>query len=343
MLSTWKMASALASGCTLVHKTAEWSPVTANPLVELMSAAGLPDGVVNIVHGFGEVAGKSLTEHPAIKAISFVGETATGSAIMVQGAATLKRVHFELGGKNPIIVFADADLDRALDAVFMIYSLNGECRTSSSRVLIEQSIYDEFVERLAKRAAAITCGHPLDPATWLGPLIHFRHFEKVTSFFDIARSDGAKILAGGKIPDSPPSPGYYVEATLFGDANSSMRIAREEIFGPVLTAVPFQDEAEALHIANDLDYGLNSVNTEINRQVDLRVLDLWQQGRLDEFLDMLPDFAVRCHGECAMIDTAMLFGLLGWKNYSGRGKVLGEYFDSSGTGQVNVLFDLPVR
>ena len=257
MLSTWKIAPALASGCTVVHKPAEWSPVTASLLVELMKQAGLPDGVVNTVHGFGEVAGKALTEHPAIKAVSFVGESSTGSAIMRQGAATLKRVHFELGGKNPVIVFADADLDRAVDAAtFMIYSLNGERCTSSSRVLVEHSIYDDFVKRLAKRAAEVKCGHPLDPDTWLGPLIHARHFEKVVSYFDIARIDGAKILAGGKVPANPPSPGHYVEATLFADANSSMRIAQEEIFGPVLTAIPFDNEDDALRIANDVDYGL---------------------------------------------------------------------------------------
>lgn len=257
MLSTWKIAPALASGCTVVHKPAEWSPVTAARLVELMKEAGLPDGVVNTVHGFGEVAGKSLTEHPAIKAISFVGESSTGSAIMSQGAATLKRVHFELGGKNPVIVFADADLDRAVDAaIFMIYSLNGERCTSSSRVLIERSIYNEFVARLAARAAKIKCGHPLDPDTWLGPLIHARHFDKVISYFEIARQDGAEILAGGKVPETPPSPGHYVEATLFADANSSMRIAQEEIFGPVLTAISFEGEDDALTIANDIDYGL---------------------------------------------------------------------------------------
>jgi len=259
MLSTWKIAPALAAGCTVVHKPAEWSPVTASLLVELMQQAGLPDGAVNLVHGLGEVAGKALTEHPAIKAISFVGESATGSAIMGQGAASLKRVHFELGGKNPVIVFGDADLERALDAAtFMIYSLNGERCTSSSRVLIERAIYPEFVERLAERARSIKCGHPLDPETWLGPLVHSRHFEKVTSYFEIAKQDGAEILAGGRVPESPPSPGHYVEATLFAGANSAMRIAQEEIFGPVLTAIPFDKEEDALAIANDVEYGLTA-------------------------------------------------------------------------------------
>lgn len=257
MLSTWKIAPALAAGCTVVHKPAEWSPVTATRLVEIMHEAGLPAGVVNTVHGIGEVAGKALTEHPLIKAIAFVGESATGSAIMKQGADTLKRVHFELGGKNPVMVFADADLERALDAaVFMIYSLNGERCTSSSRVLVERSIYDEFSAKLAERAKRIRVGHPLDPATELGPLIHPRHLDKVTSYFQVAAEEGVNILAGGKAPDAPPSPGNYVEATLFAGAVQNMRIANEEIFGPVLTAIPFDDEEDGLAIANAVSYGL---------------------------------------------------------------------------------------
>ncbi|MCC6987951.1 MAG: aldehyde dehydrogenase family protein, partial [Acidobacteria bacterium] len=176
MLSTWKIAPALAAGCTVVHKPAEWSPLSATLLAEIMAEAGIPAGVTNLVHGMGEVAGKALTEHPDIKAVAFVGESSTGSAIMAQGASTLKRVHFELGGKNPVLVFADADLDRALDAViFMIYSLNGERCTSSSRLLVERSIHDTFVERLTARLGQLRVGHPLDPATEIGPLIHPRH------------------------------------------------------------------------------------------------------------------------------------------------------------------------
>ncbi len=255
MLSTWKIAPALAAGCTVVHKPAEWSPVTASLLVEIAESAGLPKGVWNVVHGLGEEAGKALTEHPAIKAIGFVGESSTGSAIMRQGAATLKRVHFELGGKNPVIVFADAELDRALDAVlFMIYSLNGERCTSSSRVLIEASIYESFTTRLAERVKRIKVGHPLDPATEIGPLIHERHLTKVCSYFDIAKSDGATIAAGGdRVGDGK---GHFVAPTLFTYARNDMRIAQEEIFGPVLTAVPFSSDDEALQLANDIRYGL---------------------------------------------------------------------------------------
>ncbi len=254
MLSTWKIAPALAAGCTVVHKPAEFSPLTARILAEIAHEAGLPDGVWNLVNGFGEDAGKRLTEHPDIKAIAFVGESKTGSMIMKQGADTLKRVHFELGGKNPVIVFDDADLDRALDAaIFMIYSLNGERCTSSSRLLIQDSIADDFLTKLTARVNNIRVGHPLDPKTEVGPLIHKVHFDKVKSYFDVAKSDGATIAAGGeRVGDK----GWFVRPTLFTDATNDMTIAQEEIFGPVLTAIRFKDEKQALTLANGTQYGL---------------------------------------------------------------------------------------
>ncbi|MBV6650944.1 MAG: 5-carboxymethyl-2-hydroxymuconate semialdehyde dehydrogenase [Hoeflea sp.] len=254
MLSTWKIAPALAAGCTVVHKPAEFSPLTARILAEIAHEAGLPAGVWNLVNGFGEDAGKALTEHPDIKAIAFVGESRTGSMIMKQGADTLKRVHFELGGKNPVIVFDDADLDRALDAaIFMIYSLNGERCTSSSRLLVQENIADEFESKLAARVNNIKVGHPLDPATEIGPLIHKVHFDKVTEYVGIGKTDGAKLAAGGdRIGDT----GWFIQPTLFTHANTSMRIAQEEVFGPFLTSIRFRDEAEALEIANDVQYGL---------------------------------------------------------------------------------------
>ena len=256
MLSTWKIAPALAAGCTIVHKPAEWSPLSAALLVEIAHKAGLPDGVFNVVNGLGEAAGKTLTEHPAIKAIAFVGESSTGSMIQKQSADTLKRLHLELGGKNPVIVFDDADFDRAVDAAtFMIYSLNGERCTSSSRLLVQEGLYDKFTAAVAERAAKIRVGHPLDPKTEVGPLIHPRHYEKVKSYFDIATQDGATTATGG-LETSIHEKGLYVRPTLFTKANNQMRIAREEIFGPVLTAIPFKDEAEAIAIANDTDYGL---------------------------------------------------------------------------------------
>jgi 5-carboxymethyl-2-hydroxymuconic-semialdehyde dehydrogenase len=254
MLSTWKIAPALAAGCTVVHKPAEWSPLTASLLADICNEAGLPAGVLNVVNGFGETAGRALTEHPAIKAIAFVGESATGSAIMAQGAPTLKRVHFELGGKNPVIIFDDAELDRALDAAsFMIYSLNGERCTSSSRLLVEKSIEATAVLGLKERIASIRVGHPLDPATDIGPLIHPAHVDKVVGYFDIARDEGVQIAAGGRRADLG---GNYVLPTLFTGADNEQRVAQEEIFGPVLTVVPFAGEAEALATANAVPYGL---------------------------------------------------------------------------------------
>jgi 5-carboxymethyl-2-hydroxymuconic-semialdehyde dehydrogenase len=227
-------------------------------LAEIMTEAGVPAGVVNLVNGIGERAGKLLTEHPAIKATAFIGESKTGSLIMSQGAPTLKRVHLELGGKNPVIVFDDAALDRALDAaVFMIYSLNGERCTSSSRLLVQKSIYDLFLVKLAERVKKLKVGHPLDPTTEVGPLIHTRHLEKVVSYFDIAREEGADVRVGGTRAEAVAG-GYYVQPTLFANANNSMRVAREEIFGPVLTAIPFENEADALAIANDTAYGLTA-------------------------------------------------------------------------------------
>ena len=256
MLSTWKIAPALAAGCTVVHKPAEWSPFTAAMLSEIALEAGLPAGVLNTVHGLGETAGKSLTEHPDIKAIAFVGESATGSMIQAQGAPTLKRVHFELGGKNPVIIFDDADLERAVDAaVFMIYSLNGERCTSSSRVLIQDSIYDQVTEMIAAKMKNVPVGHPLDPTSIIGPLIHPRHHDKVCSYVDIAEADGATVIRGAEWADAPAG-GNWVAPALFTGARNDMRIAQEEIFGPMLTAIPFADEADAIAIANDVPYGL---------------------------------------------------------------------------------------
>jgi len=254
MLSTWKIAPALAAGCTVVHKPAEFSPVTARILMEIAEEAGLPPGVWNLVNGLGEEAGRALTEHPDIKAIAFVGESRTGSMIMKQGADTLKRVHFELGGKNPVIVFDDADLDRALDAaIFMIYSLNGERCTSSSRLLVQDSIADDFEAAMVKRVNNIRVGHPLDPTTEIGPLIHKTHFDKVTSYFQTARDNGATVAAGGTRHGDT---GWFIRPTLFTGATNNMAIAQEEIFGPVLTSIRFSDEDEALQIANDIPYGL---------------------------------------------------------------------------------------
>jgi len=278
MLSTWKIAPALAAGCTVVHKPAEDSPLSARLLVEIAEEAGLPPGVLNTVNGYGHDAGKRLTEHPAIKAIAFVGESRTGSLITKQGADTLKRMHLELGGKNPVIVFDDADLDRALDAViFMIYSINGERCTSSSRLLVQDTIKEEFEARLIERINNIKVGHPLDPTTEIGPLVTDEHFNKVVSYFDIAREDGAKVAAGG---ETVGNEGYFVRPTLFTDANNKMRIAQEEIFGPVLTSIPFKTEEQALEMANDTQYGLTGYVWTNDMTRALRFTDKLEAGMI---------------------------------------------------------------
>ncbi len=259
MLSTWKIAPALAAGCTIVHKPAEDSPMTAMILAKAAHEAGLPDGVWNVVHGMGHSAGKALTEHEDIKAIAFVGETTTGSHIMRQGAATLKRVHFELGGKNPVIVFDDADLDRALDAViFMKYSLNGQRCTSSSRLILHEKVYNKFVKKLKERVAKIKVGNPLDPKTEVGPLIHRGHQEKVLSYVKVAEDDGANILVGGKAVGGKLSAGCYVKPTLVEGVTEKMRIGQEEVFGPFLSVMKFKTEAQAIKIANSVKYGLTA-------------------------------------------------------------------------------------
>jgi 5-carboxymethyl-2-hydroxymuconic-semialdehyde dehydrogenase len=255
MLSTWRIAPALATGNTVVLKPAEWSPLTAWKLAQIFEEAEFPPGVFNVVQGFGEEAGAPLVAHPMVPLITLTGETTTGSLVMKNAADQLKRLSLELGGKSPAIVFADADLERALDAtVFQIYSFNGERCTANSRVLIEESIFDDFVARIAKRAASITVGSPLEMSTEVGPLIHPEHRERVLSYIDIGKKEGAQLLAGGQRIGQE---GNYVSPTLFAGENN-MRIAQEEIFGPVLTAIPFKDEADALAKANDVKYGLAS-------------------------------------------------------------------------------------
>lgn len=258
MLATWKIAPALAAGCTIVHKPAEFSPLSAMLLAEISKEAGLPDGVWNTVNGFGETVGKHLTEHPTIKAVAFVGETLTGTYIMQQCAPTLKRLHLELGGKNPVIVFDDADVERALDAVvFMIYSLNGQRCTSSSRLLVQSGIREKFLAALAQRVETLQVGHPLDPATEIGPLIHTTHVDKVLGYRQAALDEGANVACGGG-RDERFEVGNYVRPTLYTGANNQMKIAREEIFGPVLTEIEFTTEEEAIQIANDTPYGLTA-------------------------------------------------------------------------------------
>jgi 5-carboxymethyl-2-hydroxymuconic-semialdehyde dehydrogenase len=256
MLESWKLAPALASGCSVVLKPAELTPLSASLWPDILAAAGLPDGVFNLVHGHGEKAGRALVEHPGVPLISFTGETVTGQEIMARAAPCLKGLSMELGGKSPVIVFADADLEQALDAaVFGVFSLNGERCTAGSRVLVERPVYDQFVQQFAARARAIRVGPPADPATQLGALVHQEHYQRVLSYVTAGRSEGARLVAGGERPPHLPA-GNYLAPTVFADVTPGMRIFQEEIFGPVVALTPFDTEAEAIRLANDVRYGL---------------------------------------------------------------------------------------
>jgi 5-carboxymethyl-2-hydroxymuconic-semialdehyde dehydrogenase len=256
MLETWKLAPALASGCTVVLKPAEWTPLSASLLPEIMAEAGLPEGVFNLVHGIGEVAGAALVAHPGVPRISFTGETTTGQTIMAAAAPHLKGLSMELGGKSPCVIFADADVDRAVDsALFGVFSLNGERCTAGARILAERAIYDLLVTRLASRAEKIRVGDPSDPATEIGALVHPEHYARVLSYVQAGQEEGARLVAGGARPAGLPA-GNYLAATVFADVRPSMRIFREEIFGPVVCVTPFDDEAEAIALANATPYGL---------------------------------------------------------------------------------------
>jgi 5-carboxymethyl-2-hydroxymuconic-semialdehyde dehydrogenase len=256
MLESWKLAPALASGCTLVLKPAEWTPLSASLLPEIMTEAGVPDGVLNIVHGIGEEAGAALVAHPGVPLISFTGETTTGQIIMRSAATHLKGLSMELGGKSPCVIFADADLDAAVDsALFGVMSLNGERCTAGSRILAERAVYDELVSRLAARAARVKVGNPADPATEIGALVHPEHYERVLGYVGIGAEEGARLAAGGSRPAGLPT-GNYLAATVFADVKPSMRIFTEEIFGPVVCVTPFDSEEEAIALANATKYGL---------------------------------------------------------------------------------------
>jgi 5-carboxymethyl-2-hydroxymuconic-semialdehyde dehydrogenase len=243
-----------------VLKMSELSPLTASRLGELALEAGVPPGVLNIVHGYGTEVGEPLCSHPDVRAISFTGSTLTGNRIVK--SAGLKKFSMELGGKSPFVIFDDADLPRALDAaVFMIFSNNGERCTAGSRILVQQSIYADFVGKFTERAKRISVGDPLDPKIIVGPMISPNHLEKVRRYIEIGRTEGASMVCGGLERPSLEgalSKGNFVLPTVFADVDNKMRIAQDEIFGPVACLIPFSDEADAVAKANDIQYGLSS-------------------------------------------------------------------------------------
>jgi 5-carboxymethyl-2-hydroxymuconic-semialdehyde dehydrogenase len=256
MLSTWRIAPALAAGNTVVLKPAEWSPLTATHLAEVLAEAGVPPGVFNVVQGFGESAGAALSRHPGVQLICFTGETTTGQRVIAAGAPTLKRSSVELGGKSPVVVFEDADPELCVDAALaQIFTMNGQRCTAGSRLIVQEALYEPIVAAVAERASRIRVGDPFDPRTELGPLIRPEHHERVLGYVDAARRDGARVLAGGSRPPGLPG-GNFLEATVIADVEERMSVFREEIFGPVLVAMPFAREEQAVALANATQYGL---------------------------------------------------------------------------------------
>jgi acyl-CoA reductase-like NAD-dependent aldehyde dehydrogenase len=256
MSATWKLAPALAAGCTVVLKPAEHTPVSSLALAALFEEAGFPAGVVNVVPGYGRTAGARLSEHPDVAKIAFTGNGATAKTILTSGADSLKRFAFELGGKSPHILFADCDLEQALNAATgSSWALCGQSCALGSRVLVERPIYDQVVEAFRARAAKVRVGPPLDELTHMGPQAHQQQLDKTMSYIALGKQEGAELVTGG---ERLTGEGYFVAPTVFANVSNQMRIAREEIFGPVAGLIPFEGEEEAVLIANDSPYGLTA-------------------------------------------------------------------------------------
>jgi aldehyde dehydrogenase (NAD+) len=259
MLTTiWKIAPALAAGCTVVHKPAELTPVTAFELARMMEEAGIPAGVYNVVPGYGHIAGAHLVAHEGVDKIGFTGEGATAKEILRNGAHTLKRFSFELGGKSAHILFDDADFDQAMNAaVSSSFAVCGQSCALGSRILVQRALYDRVIGEFQSRTAKIRIGMPLDPETHMGPQSNIKQLEKTLSYIDAGHDEGARLITGGKrIVSDGMADGYFVQPTVFADVDNAMKIAREEIFGPVVSLIPFDSEEEAIRIANGTRYGL---------------------------------------------------------------------------------------
>jgi betaine-aldehyde dehydrogenase len=255
LMAAWKLAPALAAGCTCVLKPAEQTPLTALEMANWFSDVGLPPGVVNIITGFGETCGAPLVKHPDVNKIAFTGSAEVGKIIVKQAADTVKRVTLELGGKSPNIFFADADFEAAIDgALFGVFINQGEVCSAGSRILVQKPLYKKFVDAMTEKARSIKLGPPLDRSTKMGPLVSKDQYQRVRSYQDLGKTEAKISIGGGRAEKF--AKGYYVEPTIFYDVDNSARIAREEIFGPVASIIPFEDEKDALKIANDSPYGL---------------------------------------------------------------------------------------
>lgn len=305
--AAWKVAPALAAGNTVVLKPAQVTPLTALRLAEVAQEAGLPPGVLNVVPGKGSVAGTALVEHPGVDKISFTGSTAVGQEIMRRGSDTVKKLTLELGGKSPNIVFADADIDAAIrGASTGIFYNKGEVCTAGSRLFVEESMHDAFLDKLQAYMKKLTQGDPLDPKTRLGPQVSESHMKQILGYVDKGKSEGARLVCGG---ERPPGKGYFVRPTVFADVIAEMTIAREEIFGPVLSVIRFRDVDDVVRLANDTPYGLAS---------GIWTRDIKKAHRLARRLQAGTVW-INTYG---LYDNAMPFG--GYKN-SGFGRELGQH------------------
>lgn len=274
LMGAWKLAPALAAGNTLILKPSEWTPLTMLELAKLMEQAGLPEGTVNIVTGLGAGCGEEIAENAGIDKVAFTGGTVTGRKIMTAATGNLKKVTLELGGKNPNVVFADADFEAAVDgALFGAFANQGEVCSAGSRVLVERSIHKKFVEAMLAKVPRIKLGHGLEAGVKMGPLVSPIQRDRVENYIKIGIQEGAKLVCGGKRPNGKAfEKGNFLEPTIFDDVKPTMRIAREEIFGPVLSVIPFDTEEEAIRIANDTEYGLAAAVWSKNINRALRVV-----------------------------------------------------------------------
>ena len=258
LLMAWKLAPALAAGNTVVIKPSEFTSASALEFMKLIEEAGFPPGVVNVVTGFGADVGAALIEHPLVRKVAFTGSDATGQRVYESAARGLKRVSMELGGKSPNIVFADADLDNAIKGVISgIFAATGQTCSAGSRLLVQQSIHDQFLDKVVSFAKTAKMGNPMDAGTQIGPVTNKPQLEKILKYIDIAKGEGARAVLGGSRASRPEcGSGWFVEPTIFASVRNSMRIAQEEVFGPVLSVIPFTDDEEAIAIGNDVVYGL---------------------------------------------------------------------------------------
>ena len=307
LMATWKLGPALACGNTVILKPAEQTPLTALRLGELILEAGLPDGVVNIITGFGPGAGSSIAEHPDIDKVAFTGSAEVGKIILKASAGNLKRVSLELGGKSPNIIFPDADLAQAVPNSMMgVFFNSGQVCCAGTRIFVQKDVYEKFNDQLAQFSAGMTMGDGLDPKTMMGPLVSKEQFDKVKGYLELGKKEGARVTTGG---EAATGKGYFVKPTVFADVNNSMRIAREEIFGPVAATIPFKDENDAVIQGNDTDYGLAAA---------VWTSDLGRAHKVARALKAGTVW-VNCYG---MIDPISPFG--GYKQ-SGFGRELGKY------------------